>query len=174
MNKIGLCGHAGAGKTTASAILVGAGYERISLGAPLKNMLRALGLTEEHLHGALKEIPTDLLEGRSPRQAMQSLGTEWGRSMIGPYIWTNALKRHVAGLGSSPWVCDDIRYQSDAEAIREMGGMIIKIVRPNTNIQVSPHSSEMFISAIEADHTVINDGFVADLHDKIIAIARSA
>ena len=42
-------------------------------------MLYQLGLGEAHIEGALKEVPCELLGGKTPRYAMQTLGTEWGR-----------------------------------------------------------------------------------------------
>ena len=82
---IGFCGAAGAGKTHAATLLARDwGYSRVRFAGPLKAMLHALGLTEADTDGAAKDQPADLLGGRTPRHAMQTLGTEWGRALISP------------------------------------------------------------------------------------------
>lgn len=85
---LGITGKAGSGKTTASDHLVSLGWTRVKLAGPFKDMLRAIGLTDQHLEGDLKEAPCDLLCGQTPRHAMVTLGTEWGRDMIGGDFWT--------------------------------------------------------------------------------------
>ena len=85
---IGFAGRAGAGKTTAACTVCAEfpGYVRLSFASPLRDMLRVLGISDEDM-SAGKESPHPLLCGRSPRFALQHLGTEWGRQMIGPELW---------------------------------------------------------------------------------------
>lgn len=54
------------------------------IGKCSKDMLSALRLSQEELHGppAIRDSPSARLSGRSPRYAMQTLGTDWGRRMI--------------------------------------------------------------------------------------------
>ena len=74
---VGVIGYRQVGKSTAHTHLVTArGYTHRPFAGPLKNMLRVLGLSETHLDGSMKEENSDLLCGRSPRYAMQTLGTE--------------------------------------------------------------------------------------------------
>ena len=78
---IGLVGAAHCGKTTVAILLSREHrYVRLRFADTIKDMLRVLGLSDEQLDGNLKEVPTDLLYGKTPRWAMQSLGTEWGAS----------------------------------------------------------------------------------------------
>ena len=48
------------------------------------------GMIRRMIDGDLKEAPTPLFEGRTPRHAMQTLGTEWGRDRIGRDLRANA------------------------------------------------------------------------------------
>src|SRR6516164_7143907 len=110
---LGLCGLAGSGKTTAAVHLVSQfGYQRIRFADPLKDMLRyGIGLTDTHIEGELKEIPLKALCGKSPRWAMQSLGTQWGRDCIGEQFWVNAWLRRVEESDpDKPIVADDVRF----------------------------------------------------------------
>jgi hypothetical protein len=77
---IALTGYAGSGKSTLADILACEhGFTVVKFAGPLKAMLRALGLDEREIEGDLKEQPCQLLAGHTPRRAMQTLGTEWGR-----------------------------------------------------------------------------------------------
>src|SRR5690606_29421122 len=94
------------------------------------DMMRAIGLTEEHIEGSMKEEPCPLLQGKTPRHAMQTLGTQWGRDCIGEDFWVN-LWRYAANdvleLGGRV-VTDDCRFPNEAEAVRRMGGDIYRLV----------------------------------------------
>ena len=94
---IGLTGYAGCGKSTVADYLVKKhGFTLIKFAGPLKAMMRALGLGEREIEGDLKEKPCGLLAGRTPREAMQTLGTEWGRQHFGQNFWVNiAMERAV-------------------------------------------------------------------------------
>ena len=88
---IGLTGLAGSGETTVARHLMGMhGFVRHRMAEPLKSMLKALGLTEQQIDGDLKEVPCELLGGKTPRHAMQTLGTEWGRDLISQNLWVKA------------------------------------------------------------------------------------
>ena len=54
--------------------------------------------SEEEIDGRWKEHPCSLLLNKTPRYAMQTLGTEWGRELIGENIWTHIWKCHVTEL----------------------------------------------------------------------------
>ena len=129
MRLIGLCGPIGCGKTTSARYLEEAhGYARVPFAAPLKAMLAAAGLTEAHLNGSLKELPCDLLLGRTPRYAMQTLGTEWGRDLIGPGLWLRLWEARVSAHGAV--VADDVRFANEAARIRSRRGILVRVCRP--------------------------------------------
>lgn len=139
---IAFTGLAGSGKSTAAAHLVNRyGYTRVRFAGPLKAMLAALGCTPDEIDGHLKETPCDLLCGKTPRQAMQWLGTEFGRDMIGPDLWIRAWKAALART-SGPVVVDDCRFPNEAAAIRAAGGVMIRIERPGAGAGAAGHSSE--------------------------------
>ena len=179
---IGFCGPAGAGKSTAADHLVKHWrFNRVRFAAPLKAMMAALGLTAEQLDGALKEEPTALLCGRTPRQAMQWLGTEWGRNLIADDFWITAWRAavertggfHVPGQG---WdrliVADDVRFANEAKAIRDRGGLVVRIERPGAgSTSGGGHSSER--PDFVPDRIIRNRGSLAELRAEIDALALS-
>lgn len=159
---IGLVGYKGSGKSTVAKYLVhNFGYTRIPFASPLKDMLRVLGLTDDHLYGDLKEEPCDMLLGVTPRHAMQTLGTEWGRLCIHKDIWIDAWKRQVGSCLSGYVVCDDVRFPNEADIIREMGGRVVRIDRGETISD--QHESERHIRDIRVSETLYNHGSLEDL-----------
>ncbi|RUM99053.1 deoxynucleotide monophosphate kinase [Pseudaminobacter arsenicus] len=126
---VAFTGVAGSGKSTAADYLTSKGYTRIKFAGPLKAMCRAVGLSDEHIEGDLKERPLDWLQGKSPRQFMQRLGTEFGRDCIGPHFWVGLWERaalEVLDEGGRV-VCDDCRFANEADAVRKLGGVVVRL-----------------------------------------------
>lgn len=143
---VGFCGRMGSGKTYAADYLVdNYGYTKVKFAKHLKDMLRAMGLSDEHIEGDLKEKPCDLLDGRTPRWAMQTLGTEWGRDLISPNLWGNLWENEVRALLSEGKrvVVDDVRFDNEAQRIQKMSGYLIQMKRSTeTEETTADHPSE--------------------------------
>ena len=164
---VGFCGPIGAGKTTAAEYLGWVhGYTRQRFAGPLKDMMRALGLSTREIDGDLKEMPSPILCGRTPRHAMQTLGTEWGRELIGPDLWISIWTAR-ATASSSPVVADDVRFPNEVAAIKALGGIVIRIERPGALAHgaAAAHASEAY--RLAADARVVNDGSVADFERRL-------
>lgn len=162
---IGLAGLAGTGKTTCAEYLVERyGFSRHSLATPLKDMLKAIGLTDSQLNGDQKNEPLDLLSGRTARYAMQTLGTEWGRQMIHPEIWLHLWQENMP---SGPVVIDDVRFPNECHRIKSLGGRLICVERPSLSGFVDAHESEAVASAW-CDRIISNNGSVEQLHASLI------
>lgn len=158
---IALNGAAGSGKSTAADYLVKRGFVRIKFAGPLKDMCRAIGMTEAQIEGNQKQVPTRLLQGKTPREFMQLLGTEFGRDLIGRNFWTDlwlASAREVLEEGGRV-VVDDCRFPNEAEAIRSIGGVIYRLVGRG-GIE-GGHSSEG--QSFPVDGTIHNVGSKLDL-----------
>lgn len=147
---IGILGLAGSGKTTvANMIAARQKCAVISVAAPIKAMLLALGLQDTDLHGKGKERVIGWI-GKSPRQLMQSLG-DWGRSENST-LWASLLAERIDP--SKPVVIDDIRLPVEAAIVRSKGGFLLRVVRPG---QVSTgHTTERAQQIIEADFELTN------------------
>lgn len=154
---IALTGYAGSGKSTVAKHLVEQhGFVLVKFAGPLKSMMRALGLGEREIEGDLKEVPCRLLDGKTPRYAMQTLGTEWGRSLISSRLWVNAAMTSVDKVldHGGKAVIDDMRFDNEALAVRMAGGKIVLIHRPGVG-PVNGHESE---SASIKWHGMIRNG----------------
>lgn len=153
---IGLSGPAGAGKTTMATHLAEKhGFVRISLADPIRDMMRAL---VPDLRDLPKERDTPLLNGHSPRMAMQTLGTEWGRDIMGEDFWCQIWRERYANLGPHRCVVDDVRYENEAAMLRGLGGKVIGISGRTT--RVNPHRSE---AGVAVDMTYHNNADLPEM-----------
>jgi len=111
---IGLAAAAGSGKDTAADHLCARyGFVRASFAEAPRVMLEALlshiGVDHAWLHEPrLKESPMPVLE-HSYRTLMQTLGTEWGRNMVGHGLWVRVGGQPVAEVALV--VADDYQGQ---------------------------------------------------------------
>jgi hypothetical protein len=139
-------------------------FEQTSFAAPMKQMLEA-AFPGVNFHSGDREAPIEWL-GKSPRQLMQTLGTEWGREQVNPALWTllaehqieNARQNHSPGL-----VLSDVRFHNEADMILRNGGELWHIHRDGA-ADVGDHASE---SADWSDYprTVIgNNGTLDQLY----------
>lgn len=171
---IGVMGPIGHGKTTLARILSGyGGYGIFPFAQPLKDMMRAIGLSEDDVNGEHKEIPHPILCGKTPRHAMQTIGTEWGRQMIGSDIWLNAWRFRVEGSPVRRAIADDCRFLNEARLIRQLGGEIWRVIDPRKEIPEIVHLSEKEWMLVEPDVVIINDGTVEDMTHRVAAIMSS-
>jgi len=166
---IALTGLMNAGKSTVADYLVTQhGFAHLKFAHGLKSMLRTLGLTEDEIEGARKELPCDKLNGRSPRYAMQTLGTEWGRVCMGQDFWVNLLVQKVQRFFAHEHVViDDCRFPNEARAVQQdLGGKVWRISR-GVGTVASMHASEVDQIGVVADTVVLNNGTIDDLLSKV-------
>jgi hypothetical protein len=171
MDLIGLMGALGSGKTTvARHFETTRGYRRMRMADVLKDMLRTLGLTADEVDGAHKETPSPLLGGKTPRWAMQTLGTEWGRLIIHMDIWVLAIETRILRVHpETPGiVIDDIRFPNEVAMIDRLGGRLAVVRRHD--VEPGPfenlHASETYwrtIASIKSLPEIVNNAGIADL-----------
>ena len=172
---IAITGLAGSGKSSVASLLcIHHGFRLVKFADPIKDMLRAIGLGPAELEGNKKGLPSRLLGGKSPRYAMQTLGTDWGRSMIHDNLWINIWRSRAKDILADglPVVCDDARFQNEAEIVRDLGGEIWNIKRPaigrlGATGGLPGHESESGVAARHATVQINNTGTLDDLLIKI-------
>jgi len=173
---VGLCGRKRSGKDTVGAFLAQRyGWQPESFARPLKTAVRDIfGWTSEHTDGDLKEI-VDPFWGLSPRIVMQRFGTEVGRQ-IDENLWIRSLQKRLENLSGSTVrdvVITDVRFENEARMVREAGGQIWRIERPDLGPAVDLHPSETEFLLFDADEVLVNDGSVQDLHIKAASLVRN-
>jgi hypothetical protein len=171
---IGLCGAARAGKTTVANLLVDAlGFEEVSFAGPIRSFVRNMLDVDAATFDHLKDVPHPLLGDKTPRFAMQTLGTEWGRTTLSPTLWIDlcaAKVRRLAACGKHV-VISDVRFDNEALAIRALGGVIWHVERsmgPALQPGDAAHSSERGIAPYLIQMRLLNDGDLVHLHDKVL------
>jgi|SRR5690606_32629235 len=170
---IGLHGRARTGKDTAARYLAAQWcLYSYAFADPIKAAIAQLfNLTHAHIEGNLKEtlLPTI---GKSPRQLMQLLGTEWGRRQVHPELWLLLAGQNIANqleIDQSHYngvVIRDVRFENEAEWIRCQGGHVVHILRADAEA-VSAHSSESGIGIHDNDFVIHNEGTIEDFQRQL-------
>jgi len=171
---IGICGYRHSGKSEIAKLLCERAFTRKPFAGPLKAMLAAVGLANEELNGSRKELPSLLLCGRTPRWAMQSIGTNWGRDLIHPDLWVTLWIASVTPMLGFPVVADDVRFPNEVAAIHELGGEVWRITRPGC--ESDGHESEAHVNNLDVDTEIYNRDSLAELRktaDWALARART-
>lgn len=152
---IGIAGSKRAGKTLLANMLAERyGLLHTSFAAPIREFTaHLLGGTLEQLE-VEKESPIAWLDGVTPRQIMQTMGTDWARMMVHPDIWVRTCMRKVAGAGRA--VISDVRFPNEARAIRSAGGHIIRLHRWEDGTK-DTHVSELPLDNSLIDCEITND-----------------
>ena len=171
---IGLSGKSGSGKSTVGDYLSGAhGYEQFAFAGALKEVVGlAFGFSEEQLYGRQKEA-VDPRWGKSPRWCMQWLGTEVLRACW-PEIWIYHLRREILEFlsinGQRPVVVTDVRFRDEAEALKAMGGVLVRLRRDEDHrleacaTGIPDHLSEIDLDGWEGwDYLIVNGGSLQNL-----------
>lgn len=166
------------GKTLASQYICQKyGYVKFSLADPLKCAIREIfDLTDEQLWGDNKEIVDDYWRV-TPRQLMQNIGTDLFRNNIQSYIpdigdkiWVKVAERKIQQYFNQGKcvVVDDIRFPNEANMIRNLGGILVRIIRPSMSPpNIDPHISEQMNKSIMVDHVIINQSTIDDYYCEI-------
>jgi hypothetical protein len=165
---IGVAGKAGAGKGA-----IGDWFQRefdaqvISFADPMREALTALfGFPRNAWEDReWKEAPLPMI-GKSPRQLMQTFGTDWGRNMVNPDLWVSQVIGRWRASGCVLTVVPDVRFDNEAMAIRQAGGVMLQVDRPGV-LEVASHSTEAGISPELVHQTILNDGDLERLGTKV-------
>jgi len=147
---IGVSGPARSGKDTFAEYLQDALYDQrphlgiayAPLAWPIKEMVNSLlGICgAKPLRELQKEEVIPEL-GVSPRRLMQTLGTDWGREVLGDDVWLNIARSQIERYNDIDIaIIPDIRFENEA---RQMD-LLFKVVRSASDRpEVEQHASEI-------------------------------
>lgn len=142
---VGLCGPSGVGKSTVAEMYKEAvlshdnlvtQWHSDSFARPLKEMLEALYKTGDVRPS---NYSWERLCDKDERFLMQSLGTGWGRDMVGEDFWVNIAERKLRTLPQNSWVVyDDVRMPNEATFIKRVSprSLVVKLDPGERNLHM--------------------------------------
>lgn len=149
---VGIAGYAGSGKDRAADCLVALGYERRGFADALKRLAGAIGWDGR------KDDPG--------RALLQNLGVG-ARDILGADVWVDALMRDLPARV----VITDVRFPNEVAAIRDHGGVVVRIWRPGVQ-PARGHVSETALDDVGLPvvaNTQTPDVMWARLLDRLLA-----
>jgi hypothetical protein len=172
---IGLTGKAGSGKDTVANYLKATypdTFKSIAFADPIREAMRAIfGWNDSHFaHPRKNEV--DPVYGISPRRAMQTLGTEWGRELINQDIWLMIANEKIKILHSQGFsaIITDVRFENEANFITVSDGIVWHIERDIQGAGAEGgHASEAGVefNAACGDIRIVNNGTLEDLYKQV-------
>lgn len=120
--------------------------------------------------------------GMTYREFLQRLGTDAMRDNLHNDIWVNSLfsdykPQKLSEYNPSRWIITDTRFPNEFKAIKERGGLMLKVVRTekdsagnrvlSNHIRSAVHSSETALEEYEFDHIIFNDDGILELAHKV-------
>jgi len=168
---VGITGKKGNGKDTLGNYFVKLGYIRLAFARTLKEACKNIfGFDDDQVDGDRKEV-VDEYWGYTPRYALQTVGTELFRNHFDKDIWLKSLKRKILKeLEKNPeanFVITDVRFDNEANMIKELGGTMIRVTRKSANTRVDLHESETLIEKLPVDYDLTNDGTIEELFEQV-------
>lgn len=173
---LGITGFKGSGKDTFAKPFIEFGFLHLRFADPLKAMLRTmlidagldLRLVHEMIEGNSKEIPFSVLGDKTPRFAMQTLGTEW-RDMLHKELWTRIMFGKLERMGAltsygPSVVITDARFPHEVEMLRQCNAKLIRISR--ATCRATGHESEVHIDSLPVDIVIHNNHGIEWLHSE--------
>ena len=200
MNLIGISGKIGAGKDTVGIIIRQLGFtnnggtwENMKFAGKLKIIASLLtGIPIEKFEDQefkktilgsewgkpTKQNPLNAIEPfkditfvemMSVRDLLQKLGTEAMRNGLHENVWVNALFADYTE--DKQWVITDVRFPNEFKAIKEKGGIVIRVNRPGHGNSMKElaeaHPSETALDGHDFDYVIENDGNLEKLISKV-------
>lgn len=176
---IGLSGYAQTGKDTVAEHLIKQyGYRRVAFADPIREALYKLNpqvslgeFSHVHLSQAVNGLGWEETKRQSPetRRLLQVMGTEVGREMFGQDFWVNQAMKNAGKFDKI--VLTDVRFPNEFRAIKAREGIVIRIVKPGTGA-VNEHASETALDNFSFDATIVNDGSIYELSQKIDSLIK--
>jgi hypothetical protein len=127
-----------------------------------------------------KEWWTTCDEGYQPmtvRDFLQKLGTDAMRIGLHDNVWVNALMADYVNddeTGKLPnWIITDVRFPNEAQAIKDKGGIIIRVDRQGVS-PINNHPSETGLDGWKFDYTIVNLSDIFDLKETVKGILKHA
>lgn len=108
------------------------------------------------------------------RTLLQYIGTDIGKQLIDNSLWTKLIANTISTKATKYRLCiiPDVRFTDEAETIKKLGGIIIKINRNIESNNNDKHISE-YIDNIKEDYIIDNNGTKFNLFYNIFNIINT-
>ena len=169
---IGITGPKQSGKTTLARYIAEHSdlyWEIKGFATPLKQIVSILtGVnvydmdSEKIKSSQLSNITGEDWDNYTVRKFLQFVGTDLFRKQVHPDIWIRAALRDYDK--NTNWIMADVRFQNEVEAIKKLGGKVIKI-QPRQKVKPEHTSEELNINYKNIDTVVYNFGSLEMLYN---------
>lgn len=168
MSLFGLHGPIACGKDTAADRLQDShGFGRLAFADPLRSAASVLFCIPQEIFTDRetkdREYPSIPCSPHSPRRMLQLFGTEICRE-IDQNVWTKRATLSMIGLAASGVkniAITDVRFPNESEYIRNLGGRLIVIDRPDIRedniVFGAGHASQQSLPMADGDLSLLND-----------------
>jgi len=152
----------------------------VRLADPLKAGVAAMfGVPRADLESSAKDVPRAFPGGAvlTPRQVMQSLGTEFAMGLMGERVWAHQCVERIRRIrDGSVAVITDVRFPHEVEVLREAFGsglLVVRVTRPGSawGTAADRHVSETAHAQISPDMSFTNGGSLQDLSWRAYVLA---
>lgn len=138
----------------------------------LQNNWETEKLSDSKFNKLVKQLDPSLTEANlSLRQLLQYFGTEIMQKYFGKRVWINS----TLANRSKYTIISDLRFIEEYNAIKESGGLVIYINRPN--YEFGQHASEREMKELlendKYDFIINNNGSIEDLFNQVKNVVRN-
>lgn len=123
----------------------------------LVDIIECLELEDMEIN--INTMDEEVMTGKtSPRNVYQKFGTEYGRKLVDPDIWLK--------LCPEDCILSDVRFENEAEFVREKGKLVFIERSDVPVIKNSTHESEKGVKRVYNDVVIFNNGPLTELESK--------
>jgi hypothetical protein len=141
-----------------------------------KEQLMPLDWVEQWVEGTTKYYKL-----MKVRDFLQRLGTEavrdglhknaWVNALMSDYVinkeyWNDIANGRDIGDGYPSWIITDCRFPNEFKAIKDKGGIVIRINRDGIK-PINAHPSEIALDDFNFDYVIENNGSLEDLKESV-------
>ena len=143
---------------------------KVMFAAYLKHKRVPDDIAYEMIHGKLKDTPSPYLPNNAtPRFFMEKFGYFMGVELGPEYTLGVELDLLSSMESATKVVLDSVVYE--VPLVRKNNGIIIRIERPDdANSHIDAPQTSAFQKNIVPDITIVNDGTLSELYDKVIEV----
>ena len=121
--------------------------------------------------------------GMTVREFLQKLGTDALRTGLHDNVWVNALMADYTPAWTTDegahdpvqelpnWIITDVRFPNEAQAIKDKGGIVVRINRPGVE-PINNHSSEVGLDHWKFDYKIVNNSDLFELKENVKSILK--